>query len=95
MAFRVPSDAAAWTLLRRVHHAAEQYRAEHEAWPTTMTELDGRYEPLASPGLGSPRVRVTEEGFLVEVEQSSDTGSSRYRFGPGCLRSVAVIQTRS
>lgn len=93
--FRAPPDAAAWTLLRRVHHAAELYRAEHEAWPTTMTELDGRYEPLASPGLGSPRISVTEEGFMVEVEQSSDTGSRRYRFGPGCLRSVAVIQTRS
>ena len=92
--FKAAPDAAAWTLLRRVHHAAEQYRAEHEAWPTTMKELAGRYEALASPGLGSPQVEVTEEGFMVEVEQATDTGSMRYRFGPGCFRSASVIQTR-
>ena len=90
--FKMPEDAAAWTILRRVHHAAEQYKAEQESWPGNMADLKDRYEPLEHPQLGSPRIEVTDEGFMVEVDQQSSSGIKRYRFGPACTRSVSVIE---
>ncbi|MCH2134059.1 MAG: carbohydrate-binding family 9-like protein [Phycisphaerales bacterium] len=89
--FQPKPDAMAWTILRRLHHAAEQYRSENERWPTSLAELEGRYQPLEVPGLGVPTVTSNDEGFLVEVRQDVGGESRVYRFGPDCRRTTTVI----
>ena len=91
--FKMPDDAAAWTLLRRVHHAAEQYRSEHGRWPTSLAELEGRYQPLAASGLTGLTVIADADGFTIEVMQDIDGTLRRYRFGPDCRRTVTPLST--
>ncbi|MAT82057.1 MAG: hypothetical protein CMJ29_10505 [Phycisphaerae bacterium] len=92
-AFEMPDDAAAWTLLRRIHHAAEQYKSEQQSWPRRLADLSGRYEPIEQAGLGSPRIEVSDDGFLVEVDQIVAGGVKSFQFGPACTRSVRMVES--
>jgi hypothetical protein len=91
-AFRINPDDLAWTLLRRVHHAAEQYRSEHDQWPNSLADLKGRYEPLSYSGLGTPRIVSNEDGFIIEALMEVGGESKRFQFGPDCRRSSSIIQ---
>lgn len=93
--FTLPDDAAAWTLLRRIHHAAEQYKSTNGSWPRSMRELEGRYEPLQEDDLGEPAIMSSSEGFIVTVDQHGPDEIREYRFGPGCRRSMTARSVAS
>ena len=88
--FSIPDDAAAWTLLRRIHHAAEQYKSKNGHWPLSIEAMEGLYEPLSIEGLSKPGVRVESDGYIVMVEQDHQDEIRVYQFGPGCHRSMSA-----
>ncbi|MDG2094863.1 MAG: carbohydrate-binding family 9-like protein, partial [Phycisphaerales bacterium] len=88
--FSIPDDAAAWTLLRRIHHAAEQYKSINGHWPLSIEAMQGLYEPMQIDGLSKPGVRVESDGYIVMVEQHEDDEIRTYQFGPGCRRSMTA-----
>ena len=93
--FTLPDDAVAWTLLRRIHHAAEQYKSANQSWPVSLALIQGQYEPMNIEGLGEPRISHNAEGFIVTVEQTGPNEVREYQFGPGCLRGMKARSTSS
>ncbi len=93
--FTLPDDAVAWTLLRRIHHAAEQYKSANQSWPKSLALIQDQYEPMNIEGLGEPRISQDAEGFIVTVEQTGPNEVREYQFGPGCLRSMKATAVPS
>ena len=86
--FDVRVEDRVWTILRRLHHAAEQFRATHDRWPTSAAEVGFVFDPAEVPGLTSPILDSDGEGVVIEATLRQ-TGRERvFRFGPACARSV-------
>ena len=91
--FTPSDDVFAWTLLRRIHHAAEQYKSKHGAWPNSISTLDGLYVPIEMDDLGTPIIQGTPDEFIVKVSLDTDNGRRELQFGPDCRRTTTTMTT--